>query len=699
MRGTSWAVLCWLALTVGVLFDLAAGQIDITTFSEKPAMELFGAHESSVNRFSFTSAANANSFLYGISSSADNNSALVIWGGPARIGAWNNDGSKATNIIRLTGHIARSNIPRFHLSPIGNALASGADDRRMLIWGHATSNDISQWATTPQYIYTSGVTANFCDNPSAIPLPRWSNGGNKLLVACVLPPSTAAGTGAAQAIGITGAGTNPTSPAFNPTATTPVKIALGTSGGTYKAQGAVAFYPGTGDTWALVAVYDSQSATTLNTRSRIDVIGTPLFGTASAVSMAMCAAGVESFYSGCATTSSKGKGKSKTRAMPTTADLTVTTLTYSPNVIGGGNNNYWLVFQQNFRCYTQVRSIPATQPTATDFSNVGTAVFTWNLDSLTKANGVAWGGGTNGQTYLAVACGDAYLRVFSSVTWASLPIRTFNTYAGVVFFAAFSPNGEYLAAAVAPATIKIYGGCQTGTQVSALNTTSAVCSSCLAGKANPTPGGLCTDCPNGYAQPFSGQTSCLPCGRGNVSTLTTGSTSCSRCGVGRFGSAIVNLACADCDPGTYQPSTGQSRCLFCGSGTYTNASLATGCLSCTPGFSLSDVGGTSCVACSAGRYSTIFGAGDCTSCSPGRTTPGGPFASGQTSCILCAVGKSSNAGDPQCSDCAVGFFAPTEGSVSCTSCPAGLFNNQTGLTSCSPCAPSTRGDYGKPNQW
>jgi len=124
----------------------------------------------------------------------------------------------------------------------------------------------------------------------------------------------------------------------------------------------------------------------------------------------------------------------------------------------------------------------------------------------------------------------------------------------------------------------------------------------------------CYPCPNGTAQPQSGQSSCDICPVGSISqggiecvaceagTQPDGYlTSCVACQTGYFNNATDGglclaclagsyspntSACVPCAPGTYNAKEAQKLCHACGPGLYNprpGSSLASSCLQCNPG--------------------------------------------------------------------------------------------------------------------
>ena len=130
----------------------------------------------------------------------------------------------------------------------------------------------------------------------------------------------------------------------------------------------------------------------------------------------------------------------------------------------------------------------------------------------------------------------------------------------------------------------------------------------------------------------SGQVSCHPCPRGQISLGNA--TLCTPCPTGRFQAAMQNSTCDACPMGWFANATGSTRCFTCGSGTFAPT-----------------INHTDCQLCPAGTYNI----------NPDGLTP-------LTSCNPCPGGS----------------YAPN-GSSSCTKCPAGRYNNLTFQSECLLC--------------
>lgn len=241
------------------------------------------------------------------------------------------------------------------------------------------------------------------------------------------------------------------------------------------------------------------------------------------------------------------------------------------------------------------------------------------------------------------------------------------------------------------------------------------CNACSPGTYALWRAPTCSNCEPGKYQPNQGQTSCLTCSSGLVSSA--GSASCSTpppcnsapgicsgysqqgsycsgsasasmwadCPVGYSCSGEVNAdggnACPiQCYPGSFQPNQGQAFCLSCDQGQYQDDYAQTSCLSCSPGTYSAYGNGelSSCRPCNAGWYQPLAGQSSCSFCDTGTYQPN----QGQTSCLLCEPGKYRPWWDSSvCLSCNAGWYQPLAGQESCDQCPQG-FTSLAGSTSC-----------------
>jgi hypothetical protein len=166
----------------------------------------------------------------------------------------------------------------------------------------------------------------------------------------------------------------------------------------------------------------------------------------------------------------------------------------------------------------------------------------------------------------------------------------------------------------------------------------------------------------------AGATTCLACGSGRASPVST--TACSDCSAGSYSPGAA-ATCTDCELGRYQGLSAQSTCLFCGDGYETlNASNA------------SDLNGgaVNCAACPAGYYSNhtensaaCYAATNASACSaPSCHWINGVCRNLFTSTMACSI-------------CHKGSYSPTIASGACTQCEGGRYQANSTQTSCITC--------------
>ena len=90
------------------------------------------------------------------------------------------------------------------------------------------------------------------------------------------------------------------------------------------------------------------------------------------------------------------------------------------------------------------------------------------------------------------------------------------------------------------------------------------CTACLSGKYSTQTGqtdNFCQDCPSGFFQANSGQSSCKQCATGKASDA--GQSQCDLCPAGKYQNGIV---CSNCAKGRYQNQAGKTSCKRCPGG-------------------------------------------------------------------------------------------------------------------------------------
>ena len=103
-------------------------------------------------------------------------------------------------------------------------------------------------------------------------------------------------------------------------------------------------------------------------------------------------------------------------------------------------------------------------------------------------------------------------------------------------------------------------------------------------------------------------------------------------------------------------------------------------------------GSTSCVACAAGKSKNEKGKTACVPCAAGRRAPG----TGTAICEECTFGKYQNLPDQtSCSSCANGKFGSVIGAnteaAGCTSCPQGFHQTTVAKIDCTACPAGKKG--------
>ncbi len=272
----------------------------------------------------------------------------------------------------------------------------------------------------------------------------------------------------------------------------------------------------------------------------------------------------------------------------------------------------------------------------------------------------------------------------------------------------------------------------------------ATCSPCLAGQYKTSIGNsACSVCKPGYTTSSANsvastlQRNCNVCiygyysldGSGNASDLNTGEVGCALCdsnalncglstsgdntspGECKAGYGGNGVTCTVCAEGTYKSASGNSNCLTCSSNNTGCGSTNVG--TCNAGYGTTN-GGALCTACSVGKYKLVAANTECTDCSgfssgcgatsAGTCNAGYSSTNGGATCTICPQGTYKASGNTECINCPVGYStnssgrtvvadcticAPGSGSVNsgatCSVCPAGRYTPTPGTTACIPC--------------
>jgi len=231
--------------------------------------------------------------------------------------------------------------------------------------------------------------------------------------------------------------------------------------------------------------------------------------------------------------------------------------------------------------------------------------------------------------------------------------------------------------------------CTSGTYLDGLS-----CENCAIGSYSSFDGApfptSCTPCQSGKYNTASGESSCIECATGKLSSADR--TFCKDCEAGEYN--FNNTECVSCEYGKYAPQALTDSCLTCTAGSNTNnASKATTCTACDAG-TYSNASSVDCLSCSRGKYSPSgsskcldceagfispeVGASTCTSCSAGKYTS----IQGSYNCTVCAKGKyQGSTGQSECIDCDAGKYIDTSKASTCTSCPIG-YDSESGASEC-----------------
>ena len=213
------------------------------------------------------------------------------------------------------------------------------------------------------------------------------------------------------------------------------------------------------------------------------------------------------------------------------------------------------------------------------------------------------------------------------------------------------------------------------------------CKECPSGRYGTESGlSICKFCEPGQTQPNLGQLECLDCDAGTYYNQST--NVCKKCASGQSQAMPGQTSCRACRAGLYQDSKGQEVCLKCAANKYSEVQASmplTSCITCPHGWSSSHPGQKSCVKCSKGTYSVAAGA-DCNACPQGFVSQ----EPGQKACARCEQGFfQPNTKGITCLECGTGFFSfdPVEtGNFStCTDCPGGYYNDKEGQSICLLC--------------
>ena len=268
------------------------------------------------------------------------------------------------------------------------------------------------------------------------------------------------------------------------------------------------------------------------------------------------------------------------------------------------------------------------------------------------------GGGTSGQyqdDYGATGCKHcSYTDVYSNggADQCTLCTRIANTLTTFDVSCTTSSNQRptkcKIGYEIEPINEKTCTACPVGKDIRG-NSNGGYCSDCAAGRYGYELEGVsrCTDCPAGFSQSQTGNTSCSACLAG-FSQSETGQSLCTSCGSGW--APPGSIACAESGVANYQ---------------YAGAAICD-----TQGTIQNPESPYECIPCQNGEYQDEFNKTVCKECDAGKFRGADPE------------------GASRCQDCDAGSYQDQSGQSSCTACPTG-FHSEAVATSCEDCPGST----------
>ena len=240
----------------------------------------------------------------------------------------------------------------------------------------------------------------------------------------------------------------------------------------------------------------------------------------------------------------------------------------------------------------------------------------------------------------------------------------------------------------------------------------------------PTINPICIMCPSGYYKSIADGSPCLPCtsicnsgfelNQVCISTVNPICIPCltgyyspngikclqctSDCGAGsyltNYCNATTNPGCNNCPANTANPNRFSyllSSCITCPNGAISAIGSAT-CLQCSLG--TATFGNNNCSNCTIGTYADTLGSITCKLC-PAFTANNNTMSTGINSCISCNVGYYSKIGSSSCNMCPNGTYGIFDASSinDCLMCPMGYYNNKMGQSICTMCPAGTSNYY------
>jgi len=238
--------------------------------------------------------------------------------------------------------------------------------------------------------------------------------------------------------------------------------------------------------------------------------------------------------------------------------------------------------------------------------------------------------------------------------------------------------------------------CEAGKKGSTANFS---CDACEANSISGAGAASCTACGNGTEARSatgeavaSGATQCVPCEAGKSES----GNSCGECSGNTFTSTAGQMSCADCGTSSQVANEAKTDCAACGAGKYYSSSGA--CVDCSLGYirSADAADNAACTQCAVNTYANDAKTA-CTACADGTTSSAGSFrmedcrtdvspcptgtfqevASSDTTTCECRPGFGNYSANPQCPECALGFYRGGFSRDACSSCETFLAGSIT----------------------
>eukprot|EP00033_Pygsuia_biforma_P000967 GCRY01001109.1.p1 GENE.GCRY01001109.1~~GCRY01001109.1.p1 ORF type:complete len:547 (+),score=41.21 GCRY01001109.1:84-1724(+) len=193
---------------------------------------------------------------------------------------------------------------------------------------------------------------------------------------------------------------------------------------------------------------------------------------------------------------------------------------------------------------------------------------------------------------------------------------------------------------------------------------------CEPGTYAPSESSACSVCDDGFFNPYSFASGCIPCPPGSSAIGPSPSDH------------LYYSQCVCMDGYTHQEGT--DGCVICSAGT----SCVGGVVHvCEPG-TFSHAGSSNCTVCADGTYTPTTGSTSCLHCPSNSTTPQTSNIADHDALTDCACIPGTTGPDPlSCELCPAGFSCPTPAAVPIP-CPPGTYS-AAGASACAVCPPDT----------